>query len=96
MKELTEEEKRKITERYKAIRRGESKAEYVGIPDEFRIKEEETQKKGKPETENSHSIGYLYAKGLYLAGYRPISKEDFWKNKESEKPNDSKEKPTEL
>jgi hypothetical protein len=47
MKELTEEEKRKITERFKAIRRGESKAEYVGIPNEFRIEEEETQKKEK-------------------------------------------------
>ncbi len=83
MIKLTEEEKRKITERFKAIHRGEIKAEYVGIPDEFRIKEEETQKKENPESENSHSIGYLYAKGLYLAGYRPRSKEDFWKNKES-------------
>jgi len=66
MKEITEEEKRKITERYKAIRRGEIKAEYVGIPDEFRIEEEERRKKEKPETEHGHSIGYLYAKGLYL------------------------------
>jgi hypothetical protein len=47
MKELTEEEKRIITERYKAIRRGEIKAEYVGIPNEFRIKEEERRKKEK-------------------------------------------------
>lgn len=47
MKELNEEEKRKITERYKAIRRGEIKAEYVGIPDEFRIEEEEPRKKEK-------------------------------------------------
>jgi hypothetical protein len=96
MKELTEEEKRKITERYKAIRRGEIKAEYVGIPDEFRIEEEERRKKEKPETEHAHSIGYLYSKGLYLAWYRPRPKEDFWINKESINPNESKEKPTEL
>jgi hypothetical protein len=47
MKVITDEEKRKITERYKAIRRGEIKAEYVGIPNEFRIKEEERRKKEK-------------------------------------------------
>jgi hypothetical protein len=65
MKHLTEEEKRKNSERFRAIHRGEIKPDYVGVPDEFKNDSVEEEGEG-----NTHSIGYLYAKGLYLAGYK--------------------------
>lgn len=67
MKHLTEDEKRKNSERHKAIHRGEIKPEYVGVPDEFKNDSLEDHSI-KVDT---HSIGYLYAKGLYLAGHKP-------------------------
>lgn len=72
MQKLTKEEKKENTEIYKAIRRGEIKPEYKGIPERF--KEENMQLDIKEE--DNHSIGYLYAKGLYLAGYKVNRKKE--------------------
>jgi len=73
MQKLTKEEKNENTERYKAVRRGEIKPEYKGIPERF--KEEKMQLDIKEE--DNHSIGYLYSKALYLAGYKPKKSEYF-------------------
>ena len=67
MGKITEEDKKKNLERYKAIRSGEIQLEYVGVSDKFK---EEAKNSGTGEID-AHSIGYLYAKGLYMAGYRP-------------------------
>jgi hypothetical protein len=41
------------------------------------LKKKNKEPKQKEKAEVGHSIGYLYAKGLYLAGYKKRTREEY-------------------
>jgi hypothetical protein len=74
-KEEELEQKRESLEKPEHTHSVESQSDTLDESNQLKKKNKEPKQKEKAEV--GHSIGYLYAKGLYLAGYKKRTREEY-------------------